>query len=76
DIEATGTKIFMPEHSVIDTCVHKYKSYQAFREAGVIVPENITINTEIDLKRAFKELGNSQGMIWLRDSGIGGGGKG
>ena len=26
DIEATGTKIFMPEHSVIDTCVHKYKS--------------------------------------------------
>jgi len=76
DIIATGTKIFMPEHSVIDTCVHKYKSYQAFKAAGVAVPENIEINTENDLKRAFKELADSEGKIWLRDSGIGGGGKG
>ena len=76
EIKATGTKIFMPDHSVIDTCVHKYKSYQAFKKAGVIVPVNITIDTEEDLKRAFKELGDSQGKIWLRDSGIGGGGKG
>lgn len=76
DIEATGTKIFMPEHSVIDTCVHKDKSYQAFRKAGVIVPKNITIDTEDDLKKAFEELGDSQGKIWLRNSGIGGGGKG
>lgn len=76
DIEETGTKLFMPEHSVIDTCVHKYKSYQAFKKAGVVVPENITINTENDLKKAFKELGDKQGKIWLRDSGIGGGGKG
>lgn len=76
DIIATGTKIFMPEHSVIDTCVHKYKSYQAFKAAGVVVPENIEIKTEEDLKRAFKELADSEGKIWLRDSGIGGGGKG
>jgi len=76
DIKATGTKIFMPDHSVIDTCVHKYKSYQAFKKAGVIVPVNVTIDTEEDLKRAFKELGDSQGKIWLRESGIGGGGKG
>ena len=76
EIKATGTKIFMPDHSVIDTCVHKYNSYQAFKKAGVIVPVNITIDTEEDLKRAFKELGDSQGKIWLRDSGIGGGGKG
>lgn len=76
DIEATGTKIFMPEHSVIDTCVHKYKSYQAFKSAGVVVPENIEIHTEQDLKRAFKDLSDSEGKIWLRDSGIGGGGKG
>jgi len=76
DIEVTGAKIFMPEHSVIDTCVHKHKSYQAFRNANVIVPENLTINTEADLKKAFRELGDSQGKIWLRDGGIGGGGKG
>ena len=76
DIKATGTKIFMPEHSVIDTCVHKYKSYQAFENAGIIVPKNIVINTEDDLKEAFEKLSDSVGKIWLRDSGIGGGGKG
>jgi carbamoyl-phosphate synthase large subunit len=76
DILDTGTKIFMPDHKVIDTCVHKYKSYQAFKAAGVAVPENIEINTEQDLKRAFKELADPTGKIWLRDSGIGGGGKG
>lgn len=76
EIQATGTKIFMPEHAVIDTCVHKYKSYQAFKKAGVIVPENIEINNENDLKKAFKELSDTKGKIWLRDSGIGGGGKG
>lgn len=76
DILATGAKIFMPEHDVIDTCVHKYKSYKAFKAAGVIVPKNIEINTENDLKRAFEELADSTGKIWLRDSGIGGGGKG
>jgi len=76
DILATGTKIFMPEHSVIDSCVYKYKSYKAFKDAGIVVPKNIEINTEKDLKLAFKELADSQGKIWLRDSGIGGGGKG
>ena len=76
DIKATGTKVFMPDHSVIDTCVHKYKSYLAFKEAGVVVPKNIEVNTEEDLKKAFKELSDSEGKIWLRDSGIGGGGKG
>ena len=76
DILATGTKIFMPEHSVIDTCVHKYKSYKAFKDAGIDVPKNIEINTEEDLERAFKELADPHGKIWLRDSGIGGGGKG
>lgn len=75
-ILATGTKMFMPEHSVIDTCVHKNKSYAAFRAAGMVVPKNIEINTEEDLKRAFDELADSQGKIWLRESGIGGGGKG
>ena len=76
DIKATGTKVFMPDHSVIDTCVHKYKSYLAFKKAGVVVPKNIEVNTEEDLKKAFKELSDSEGKIWLRDSGIGGGGKG
>lgn len=75
-IESTDAKLFMPSHEVIDTCVHKYKSYLRFKEAGVKVPENIMIHHEEDLKRAFKELGDTSGNIWLRASSIGGGGKG
>lgn len=76
EILATGTKIFMPEHDVIDTCVHKYKSYLAFKKAGIPVPRNIFLNNEEDLKLAFKELSDENGKIWLRASSIGGGGKG
>ena len=76
EILETGTKIFMPDHSVIDTCVHKYKSYLAFKRAGITVPTNIEIHNKHDLKKSFDELSDKNGKIWLRDSGIGGGGKG
>ncbi len=76
EILATGTKLFMPDHEVIDTCVHKYKSYLAFKEAGVPVPRNKMINNEADLRDAFNELADDSGKIWLRASSIGGGGKG
>jgi hypothetical protein len=76
EILDTGTKLFMPDHEVIDTCVHKHKSYLAFQKAGVPVPRNVFINNEDDLKSAFKELGDDNGKIWLRASSIGGGGKG
>lgn len=76
EIEATGTKIFMPSHEVIDTCVNKYKSYLKWSEAGLRVPQNIYLKNEEDLKEAFSKLGDSDGKIWLRASSIGGGGKG
>lgn len=76
EILATGVKLYMPEHDVIDACVHKYKSYSAFKKAGVPVPKNIFINSEADLKKAFSELADESGKIWLRASSIGGGGKG
>lgn len=76
DILATGTRLFMPEHDVIDTCVHKYKSYLAFQRGGVPVPRNLMVNDEADLRTAFAELGGKDGKIWLRASSIGGGGKG
>jgi len=76
DIQDTGVRLYMPDHQVIDTCVHKYKSYLKFKEANIVVPENILINDEKDLKRAFNELGDENGEIWLRVSSIGGGGKG
>lgn len=76
EILATGTKLFMPDHKVIDTCVHKYKSYQAFKAAGIPVPENMLIDNEDDLRIAFAKLGDETGKIWLRTASIGGGGKG
>jgi hypothetical protein len=76
DIHYTGTKTFMPSHDVIDTCVHKYKSYLKWKEAGVIVPKNLMINNEEDLKEAFEKISDKDGKIWLRASSIGGGGKG
>ena len=76
DIVAVGTKIFMPRHEVIETCVDKWKSWQAFKKAGLTVPENIFIHDEHDLRRAFEELGDKEGRIWLRANDVGGGGMG
>jgi hypothetical protein len=76
EIEATGTKLFMPDHDVIERCVFKERTYLAFKNAGITVPKNIIIRNPEDLKAAFEELGDETGKIWLRSSLIGGGGKG
>lgn len=76
DIQATGTKVFMPRHEVIETCVSKWKSWISFKNAGLTVPENIYINNEDDLRLAFAELGDENGSIWLRAESMGGGGIG
>jgi len=76
EIEEAGVKMLVPDYETIDTCVHKYKSWQKFKKASIKVPENIILNDHEDLKRAFRELGNKEGRIWLRSILIGGGGKG
>lgn len=76
EIHEIGVKTFMPSHQVIDDCVHKYKTYLLCKDAGVKVPTNLMLNSEDDLKKAFTDLGDSDGKIWLRASSIGGGGKG
>ena len=76
EIMATGAKLFMPSHDVIDICVHKFKSYLAFKDAGITVPKNIKIDSEEDLLNSFNVLGDNSGKIWLRSSSIGGGGMG
>ncbi|MDS1315135.1 hypothetical protein [Aliarcobacter butzleri] len=76
EIEALGVKLFVPDYNTIETCVYKYKSWEKFKNAGIIVPENIIINNSNDLKKSFKELGNEDGIVWFRSMSIGGGGKG
>jgi carbamoyl-phosphate synthase large subunit len=75
-IVKNGTKIFMPSHDVIDTCVNKFKTYLKWEKSGVKVPKNILLQDETDLKVAFDTLGDTNGKIWLRASSIGAGGKG
>ncbi len=76
EIEAAGVRMLVPDYETIDTCVHKFKSWEKFRDAGITVPKNLILHTGEDLKRAFAELGGADGMIWLRSNAIGGGGKG
>lgn len=76
EIESTGVKMLVPDFDTVDTCVHKYKSWLKFKEAGVTVPENIVINDRSDLRRALNELGDKNGKVWLRAKSIGNGGKG
>ena len=75
-ILATGTKVFMPKHEIIVTCINKYKTYIKWTDAGVKVPKNILVNNEDDLRKSFLTLGDKKGNIWLRVSSIGAGGKG
>ncbi len=75
DIQATGTKLFMPSHEVIENCVDKGISYAIWEKEGIKVPKTFLINDESDLKRAFNTLANEEGKIWLRAT-VGGGGKG
>lgn len=75
DILSTGTKIYMPSKEVIEVCVDKAKSTLIWESEGIKIPRTIIVNNEEDLKRAFKTLGNKDGMIWIRAT-EGGGGKG
>lgn len=76
EIESLGVKMLVPDFDTVDTCVHKYKSWLKFKEAGVTVPENIVIKDRSDLRRALSELGDESGKVWLRAKSIGNGGKG
>ena len=76
EIASRGVKMFIPDNEVIDTCVYKHKSWLKFKAAGVPVPQNLMIHDEADLKRAFAELKDEDGRIWLRSISIGAGGKG
>jgi carbamoyl-phosphate synthase large subunit len=76
DIKSLGVSLYLPEHDVVDICVNKFKSYEKWASEGIPVPRNIFINNEQDLKRAFDQLEDNEGNVWIRSASIGGGGKG
>lgn len=76
EIESIGVRMLVPDYETIDCCVHKYKTWQKFKAAGIKVPNNLVIFSPSDLRAAFERLGGESGVIWLRSGDIGGGGKG
>ncbi len=75
EITATGTKLFMPDHDVIEACTDKYKSYKVWEATGIKVPKTLPIRDKHELKQAFQDLGDEEGKIWLRST-VGAGGRG
>ena len=68
--DSLGTRTFLPRHETLLLCDSKMASYERWSQAGVPVPQSVMINTEADLRRAFKDIGN---QLWLRNiSGTGG----
>jgi carbamoyl-phosphate synthase large subunit len=62
--EKVKTKLFLPKNETVEICLDKFKSYQAWKKAGILVPKTILVKNHNDLKKAFKKLGPK---IWLRD---------
>jgi hypothetical protein len=56
--------VFLPAPDVVERCQDKYASYQAWRDAGLKVPETILLNGPDDLRRALDQLGPK---IWIRE---------
>jgi carbamoyl-phosphate synthase large subunit len=62
-IKELGVKTFLPRPESIEVCIDKLKSYKKWQKAGLKVPKTILIETEEDLKKAFRELSHK---IWIR----------
>lgn len=71
-IEQAGCQLLMPSQKTIEILRDKFKSYQVWAKSGIKVPGTIIINSEKDLKKAFKRFGKD---IWIRET-IGAAGKG
>ncbi|MBM3245347.1 MAG: carboxylate--amine ligase [Candidatus Omnitrophica bacterium] len=63
--DALGVKTFLPCHDVITTCQDKFKSAEAWKNAGLKVPKTFFIKNESDLRQAFAKI---PGKAWVRAS--------
>jgi len=61
-------KLFLPKIEMIAIGQDKWKSYEIWRREGLPVPKTYLINSEDDLRRAFKELKTRK--VWIRGSGV------
>ncbi len=62
--EKLKCKTFLPDKNTVRVLRNKFLSYQAWKEAGVPVPETIILHNESDLEKAFDLFGEN---IWVRE---------
>ncbi len=68
--EKIKTKMLLPSKNAIEVCQDKFLSAKYWEEAGLATSKTILIKDEVDIKRAFSEIGKK---IWVRArSGAGG----
>ena len=72
EITDRGIKLFLPDSETVEICVNKFRSYECWRTARVLVPDSIMLYEPSDL-RSFTE--KHDGRVWLR-AVVGGGGRG
>jgi len=71
--EKLGVRCFLPAHKTIEICQDKLKSYNAWKEHGLDVPQTRLIRDKEDLRKAFRDMAKP---LWLRAIVSPGGGKG
>ena len=61
--DSLGARTFLPSHETIELLDDKLASFEAWRAAGLPVPETVLINSEDDLDEAFERCGP---QVWFR----------
>lgn len=72
EILSTGCRLYMPAQQTIELLRDKWKSFKAWRDAGIKVPDTIELNDGKDLQEAYRMFGDE---IWIRET-VGAAGKG
>jgi biotin carboxylase len=70
--DRVAARLFLPARETVRACQDKFRSFEAWRAAGLTVPDTVLLRSEEDLQAAFERFG---GALWLRATS-GAGGKG
>lgn len=62
--DKVNAKLCLPAVDTVRICVDKFKSYNAWDKAGILLPGTMLLHNEADLKVAFDKYGPK---IWLRN---------
>jgi hypothetical protein len=58
-----GARLFLPAPATVRRCQDKFASFEAWRAAGLPVPDTVLVRSEEDLREAFERC---RGALWLR----------